>query len=250
MWPDISCWLSTSAATWKDWQEKTLIENLKCWSQLIPFTKSIIFLLLSPPRLRLSTLLISLPFPSRFLFRSDSYARVRAVVLTRDDSSGGWLVLGGGGLSCVTVYKVSRTEDNSSTHSGGSGGSSSNLSPCSHSPSPSPSPGPSAVEFHIKGERLKDKLVRKTWSSVLVQCMSSYWHSSSLEVYFLSCLVIASLARTFRCTSQRWCMLSDEITPNPPHPHPLTDSPLCFTRTLTYTGSVCLAFLHGAGIWK
>uniref|UniRef100_A0A3P8TEF0 Sprouty related EVH1 domain containing 1 n=1 Tax=Amphiprion percula TaxID=161767 RepID=A0A3P8TEF0_AMPPE len=51
----------------------------------------------------------------------DSYARVRAVVMTRDDSSGGWLALGGGGLSCVTVYKVSR--------------------------------------FHIKGERLKDKLV-------------------------------------------------------------------------------------------
>uniref|UniRef100_A0A3P8UWD8 Sprouty related EVH1 domain containing 1 n=1 Tax=Cynoglossus semilaevis TaxID=244447 RepID=A0A3P8UWD8_CYNSE len=51
----------------------------------------------------------------------DSYARVRAVVMTRDDSSGGWLPLGGGGLSCVTVYKVSR--------------------------------------FHIKGERLKDKLV-------------------------------------------------------------------------------------------
>ncbi|CAG5866570.1 unnamed protein product [Menidia menidia] len=88
----------------------------------------------------------------------DSYARVRAVVMTRDDSSGGWLPLGGGGLSCVTVYKVSRAEDSSSTHSGGSG---SNLSPCSSSPSPSPSPGPSptSVEFHIKGERLKDKLV-------------------------------------------------------------------------------------------
>ncbi|XP_053701216.1 sprouty-related, EVH1 domain-containing protein 1 [Synchiropus splendidus] len=86
----------------------------------------------------------------------DSYARVRAVVMTRDDSSGGWLPLGGGGLSCVTVYKVSRAEDSSSTHSGGSrGSSSSNLSPCS----PSPSPSPPAVEFHIRGERLKDKLV-------------------------------------------------------------------------------------------
>uniref|UniRef100_A0A8C3GAB2 Sprouty related EVH1 domain containing 1 n=1 Tax=Cyclopterus lumpus TaxID=8103 RepID=A0A8C3GAB2_CYCLU len=30
--------------------------------------------------------------------------------MTRDDSSGGWLPLGGGGLSCVTVYKVSRGE--------------------------------------------------------------------------------------------------------------------------------------------
>uniref|UniRef100_A0A3Q2PXM8 Sprouty related EVH1 domain containing 1 n=1 Tax=Fundulus heteroclitus TaxID=8078 RepID=A0A3Q2PXM8_FUNHE len=85
----------------------------------------------------------------------DSYARVRAVVMTRDDSSGGWLPLGGGGLSCVTVYKVSRAEDSNSTHSGGSGGSGSNLSPCSSSPSPSPG----AVEFHIRGERLRDKLV-------------------------------------------------------------------------------------------
>uniref|UniRef100_A0A671V7G7 Sprouty related EVH1 domain containing 1 n=1 Tax=Sparus aurata TaxID=8175 RepID=A0A671V7G7_SPAAU len=50
-----------------------------------------------------------------------SHPPLLAVVMTRDDSSGGWLPLGGGGLSCVTVYKVSR--------------------------------------FHIKGERLKDKLV-------------------------------------------------------------------------------------------
>ncbi|KAG7268257.1 hypothetical protein CRUP_010104 [Coryphaenoides rupestris] len=39
--------------------------------------------------------------------------------MTRDDSSGGWLPLSGGGLSCVTVYKVSRAEDSGSTHSGG-----------------------------------------------------------------------------------------------------------------------------------
>ncbi|KAI4804233.1 hypothetical protein KUCAC02_025867 [Chaenocephalus aceratus] len=98
----------------------------------------------------------------------DSYARVRAVVMTRDDSSGGWLPLAGGGLSCVTVYKVSRAEDSSSIHSGGSGSSSSssNLSPCSStsSPSPSPSPSPTAVEYHIKGERLKDK-------SVVLECV-------------------------------------------------------------------------------
>lgn len=94
----------------------------------------------------------SLPVPPPL--HSDSYARVRAVVMTRDDSSGGWLPLGGGGLSCVTVYKISRAEDSSSTHSGGSG-SSSNPSPCS------PSPSPTTVEFLIKGERLKDKSVRK-----------------------------------------------------------------------------------------
>lgn len=88
----------------------------------------------------------------------DCYARVRAVVMTRDDSSGGWLPLGGGGLSCVTVYKLNQRDDCGSTHSGGS---SANLSPCSPAPSPAPSPTPSpgAVEFHIRGERLKDKLV-------------------------------------------------------------------------------------------
>lgn len=82
--------------------------------------------------------------------------------MTRDDSSGGWLALGGGGLSCVTIYKVSRVEDGSSTHSGGSSNNLSPCSPCSPSPSPSPGPSPSTVEFHIKGERLKDKLVRKS----------------------------------------------------------------------------------------
>lgn len=112
---------------------------------------------------------------------SDSYARVRAVVMTRDDSSGGWLPLGGGGLSCVTVYKVSRAEDNNSTHSRGSGGSGSNLSPCSSTPSPSPSP--TAVEFHIRGERLKDKLVRESLHHeftalhkiILIVCRQFHW---------------------------------------------------------------------------
>ncbi|XP_064359059.1 sprouty-related, EVH1 domain-containing protein 3 [Dromaius novaehollandiae] len=37
--------------------------------------------------------------------------RVRAVVMTRDDSSGGWVPMGGGGLSHVTVTKARRAED-------------------------------------------------------------------------------------------------------------------------------------------
>uniref|UniRef100_A0A9J8AQ82 Sprouty related EVH1 domain containing 1 n=1 Tax=Cyprinus carpio carpio TaxID=630221 RepID=A0A9J8AQ82_CYPCA len=61
----------------------------------------------------------------------ESFARVRAVVMTRDDSSGGWLPLGSGGLSCVTVHKVSRTVDD----------------------------GSSAAQFLIHGERLRDKTV-------------------------------------------------------------------------------------------
>ncbi|XP_059811672.1 sprouty-related, EVH1 domain-containing protein 1 isoform X1 [Hypanus sabinus] len=59
----------------------------------------------------------------------DSYfARVRAVVMTRDDSSGGWVPLGGGGLSCVTVFKV-------------------HLDDCARD------------DFLIHGERLRDKTV-------------------------------------------------------------------------------------------
>ncbi|XP_041430594.1 sprouty-related, EVH1 domain-containing protein 1 [Xenopus laevis] len=59
----------------------------------------------------------------------DSYARVRAVVMTRDDSSGGWLQLGGGGLSSVTVAKTLQPGDGGGT------------------------------EFLVHGERLRDKTV-------------------------------------------------------------------------------------------
>ncbi|KAM9201786.1 sprouty-related, EVH1 domain-containing protein 1 isoform 2-T2 [Dugong dugon] len=59
----------------------------------------------------------------------NSYARVRAVVMTRDDSSGGWLPLGGSGLSCVTVFKVPHQEENG------------------------------CADFFIHGERLRDKMV-------------------------------------------------------------------------------------------
>ncbi|XP_078518347.1 sprouty-related, EVH1 domain-containing protein 2-like [Lissotriton helveticus] len=37
--------------------------------------------------------------------------RVRAVVMTRDDSSGGWVPMGGGGLSHVMICKAKRAED-------------------------------------------------------------------------------------------------------------------------------------------
>lgn len=61
---------------------------------------------------------------------SDSYiVRVKAVVMTRDDSSGGWFPQEGGGISRVGVCKVMHPEGN-----GRSG-------------------------FLIHGERQKDKLV-------------------------------------------------------------------------------------------
>ncbi|XP_041710824.1 sprouty-related, EVH1 domain-containing protein 1 isoform X1 [Coregonus clupeaformis] len=79
--------------------------------------------------------------------KDDSYARVRAVVMTRDDSSGGWLPLGAGGLSCVTVYKVSRTPDSNSNSS-----------------TTDPNTTTTTADFLIKGERLKDK-------SVVLECI-------------------------------------------------------------------------------
>uniref|UniRef100_A0A8C4XEV0 WH1 domain-containing protein n=1 Tax=Erpetoichthys calabaricus TaxID=27687 RepID=A0A8C4XEV0_ERPCA len=39
--------------------------------------------------------------------------RVRAVVMTRDDSSGGWVPMGGGGLSHVTICKGKGHEESS-----------------------------------------------------------------------------------------------------------------------------------------
>lgn len=60
---------------------------------------------------------------------SNSYAQVRAVVMTRDDSSGGWLPLGGSGLSSVTVFRVPHQEENG------------------------------CADFFIRGERLRDKMV-------------------------------------------------------------------------------------------
>ncbi|XP_035674945.1 sprouty-related, EVH1 domain-containing protein 2-like isoform X2 [Branchiostoma floridae] len=41
----------------------------------------------------------------------NSLVRVRAQVMTRDDSSGGWLPLGGGGLSIVGVYSFQKEGD-------------------------------------------------------------------------------------------------------------------------------------------
>uniref|UniRef100_A0A3P8RPC7 Sprouty related EVH1 domain containing 2 n=1 Tax=Amphiprion percula TaxID=161767 RepID=A0A3P8RPC7_AMPPE len=65
----------------------------------------------------------------------DSYiVRVKAVVMTRDDSSGGWLAQDGGALSRVGVCRLLPTELAALSGSGGS-------------------------QFLIRGERLQDKQV-------------------------------------------------------------------------------------------
>ena len=97
------------------------------------------FLLMSPKKcwlwspctvkrvLQLQTIVMPHSSCCRF---SDSYiVRVKAVVMTRDDSSGGWFPQEGGGISRVGVCKVMHPEGN-----GRSG-------------------------FLIHGERQKDKLV-------------------------------------------------------------------------------------------
>lgn len=57
--------------------------------------------------------------------------RVRAVVMTRDDSSGGWVPLGGGGLSHVMICKVRPPEEGQQR------------------------------QYLISGERLRDQTVRR-----------------------------------------------------------------------------------------
>ena len=71
-----------------------------------------------------------------FFLSSDSYiVRVKAVVMTRDDSSGGWLAQDGGALSRVGVCRLLPTE----------------LAPVS---------GFGSSQFLIRGERLRDKQVK------------------------------------------------------------------------------------------
>lgn len=74
---------------------------------------------------------------------STDSVRVRAVVMTRDDSSGGWVPLGGGGLSHVVICK-GRSHD-----------------------------GRGRREYIIRGERLRDRAV-----SVCV-CHGSLWYHAA-----------------------------------------------------------------------
>lgn len=73
---------------------------------------------------------------SHLSLTSDSYiVRVKAVVMTRDDSTGGWLAQDGGALTRVGVCR---------------------LLP----PELAPVPASSLCQFLIRGERLRDKQVK------------------------------------------------------------------------------------------
>ena len=120
---------------------------------------------------------------SCFINRKDSLVRVRAQVMTRDDSSGGWVPMDGGGLSNVSVRKrilpmhhaaivaavspASNNNSNSSRNSSTSGGPG---PPPPHSPvSSSAAVIPvyhcnSLIQQHeylILGKRISDQTVRR-----------------------------------------------------------------------------------------
>ena len=105
--------------------------------------------------------------------RKDSLVRVRAQVMTRDDSSGGWVPMDGGGLSNVSVRKrvlssASVVANNNATNIAVSSRGSSTSGP---GPPPSPN-GPSPTipvchcnniiqqhEYLILGKRISDQTV-------------------------------------------------------------------------------------------
>ena len=70
-----------------------------------------------------------------FLFSGNSVVRVRAQVMMRDDSTGGWVPMGGGGLSNVSVRKRKIHHEEM------------NDQPCKH-------------EYLIYGRRISDQSVR------------------------------------------------------------------------------------------
>lgn len=85
---------------------------------------------------------------------SDSYiVRVKAVVMTRDDSSGGWFPQEGGGISRVGVCKVMHPEGN-----GRSG-------------------------FLIHGERQKDKLVIADTQHMVKSATTDFFIVSSQALF-------------------------------------------------------------------
>ena len=101
---------------------------------------------------------LSLPL-SLSLSLSDSYiVRVKAVVMTRDDSSGGWLAQEGGGLSRVGVCKVAPNDLELLGRHG----------------------------FLIYGERLKDKQVYQ--KDILFLFLLSFFFSFLFLPYFLPAL--------------------------------------------------------------
>ena len=71
-------------------------------------------------------------------FSGNSVVRVRAQVMMRDDSTGGWVPMGGGGLSNVSVRKRKIHHEEM------------NDQPCKH-------------EYLIYGRRISDQSVRKTF---------------------------------------------------------------------------------------
>ncbi|KAK0059923.1 sprouty-related EVH1 domain-containing protein 1-like isoform X1 [Biomphalaria pfeifferi] len=73
----------------------------------------------------------------------DYLVQVSAQVMTRDDSTGGWVPMGGGGLSKVRLCKLSPLDSNTGNNNGVMSGENYRLKP----------------EYVIQGERIADKTV-------------------------------------------------------------------------------------------
>lgn len=93
---------------------------------------------------------ISAYFSYCYCFSGNYLVRVRAQVMSRDDSSGGWVPLGCGGLSNVSVRKRPRP-----TPSSGPGG---------EPPDPNTKP---KHDYLICGQRISDNSVRLFYSLFL-----------------------------------------------------------------------------------
>ena len=78
-----------------------------------------------------------------FLNRKDSLVRVRAQVMTRDDSSGGWVPMDGGGLSNVSVRKRVLPVHSSNSASVVANNNAANITASRRSSTSGPGPPPS-----------------------------------------------------------------------------------------------------------
>ena len=91
-----------------------------------------------------------------FIFSGNSVVRVRAQVMMRDDSTGGWVPMGGGGLSNVSVRKRKIHHEEM------------NDQPCKH-------------EYLIYGRRISDQSV----SYYLVACSNIHKNFNKYMKYVI-----------------------------------------------------------------
>jgi sprouty-related EVH1 domain-containing protein len=96
-----------------------------------------------------------------YLRSGDYLVRVRAQVMTRDDSSGGWVPLGGGGLSNVSLRKRAVTKSSTLQQS---------AAPVDPERSDLTLALALQYEYLIFGQRISDSSVSGNFISMLAYC--------------------------------------------------------------------------------